>query len=188
VLLLSFLLSLAAGSSDPVLLPIGSTAVDQLSTDQLAHHELVRLRKDWGERNFQVVLDGWTRRGTKGKIADVRLWWFKAHKQGNRGEFGSKSRRHFEVSVNKRSAERWDLRLGTKGKSFVFQVESDGAGGMAAYATVVTREGVVSRCLTTRGELKARKFLGIPTGIDRLDVTCTDPDGRVRRGRVQQGS
>ncbi len=165
-------------------LPMRDTPADQLTTAALRHTELLRIERDFGKPSFAVVLDAWVPAADPTRLADVRLWWLKKHRANARGPFGTKSRRHFDLHTRKVSPTHWQLHMDAGAKRFTFDVRL-AAGRPVATATVALPGGaVVADCRAEHGTLKARRVLGVPAGIEALELTCRAPGGRRVTGTV----
>ncbi len=167
-------------------LPSVTTPADQLTPDGYQHVEVFRIRRDFGKRNFEIALDAWTPTDKLTQVDEVRLWWFKTTKGGERGPFSKKSKRHFDISYERRDEGQWVVQLiAGSDRRFTFLVEADGKGGVFAYGTVKAEGGqLVERCRVTSGELRAKTTLGLTTGIKDLRVTCTDAEGGQHEGTL----
>ncbi len=163
-------------------IPDMTTPADQLSTAALRHHELVRIRRNFGDETFQIALDAWTPVEGGREITDVRLWWVRTDRNDQRGPFSEKSRKHFDIDYQRLAPDRWVARLRSDKKSYDFLVELGDTGEPAAFATVDADGRVVPHCRVHSGELLARKLFGAPIGIKSLAATCTADDGRELSG------
>src|SRR5262247_682211 len=56
-------------------LPMEATPAESLSTPQLQHTELLRIRRNFGKEHFEIVLDAWVATDVPDEIHDARLWW-----------------------------------------------------------------------------------------------------------------
>lgn len=173
-----------ASAPDRLVVPNKTTAADALAPEGSQHVELLRLRRNFGKQNFEIVLDAWTPIDQPTTIDEVRFWWFKTHKEGERGPFSRKTSRHFDIAYERRDAGHWQVQIiASKGKRFTFHVRADPEAGIAAYSSVVLPSGErVEDCRIKAGELRATKLLGMTTGIEALRVTCVDGSGTERKG------
>jgi hypothetical protein len=163
------------------------TPADQLSNARIRHTELVRISRNFGKSHFQIALDAWTSIDDPLEITDVRLWWARTDRDGERSPFSAKSRRHIDVEYERLSGQRWAVDIKSDDVRFRFMVELDETGTPAAFADVKHHDGeVLSHCRVTRGEFAARKFLGAPIGIERFEVRCVDDDGTEYEGRMNE--
>ena len=159
-------------------IPHGQTPVSGLSTSSHEHHEVLRIGRDFGKDHLIIVLDGWVRRAAPSDLTEVRLWWINARHDDRRGPFSNRTMSHFTIEYQRIDARTWAIMLHSDDKHFKFRVVFE-AGSVRAYTTVVSASGLrIPRCRTLAGELRAKRFLGIPTGIEALIVTCIDPAGR----------
>jgi hypothetical protein len=72
------------------------------------------------------------------------------------------------------------------GKEFTFTVELARDGGIHTFVAVDSEAGVyVPRCRTASAKLMARRVIGIPVGIAKVAVTCTDAAGTEHVGQVR---
>lgn len=165
-------------------LPNHKTAGDALSTPTMQHVELVRITRNFGKSNFEIALDAWTPVDNPREIADVRLWWAVADRDGERGPFSAKSRDSLEIEYERIDSGNWRVDLGSDKHVFRFWVGYDGSGAPAAFADVDTPEGRVEHCHVTRGQLTARKIFGAPVGIRDFEVECVDAEGAQRSGKM----
>jgi hypothetical protein len=167
------------------LIPMTATPVEDLSGDVLEHTELLRIGRDFGKREFEIALDAWVAHERPGELALVRLWWARTDRDLERSPFGARSRRHFEIEDERIEPAHWRIHLVADDKVFTFDIEIDVEGRPTAFATVRSPEGTrIERCKVERGELKARRFVGVAAGIDELAVICRDADGMTRHGQL----
>lgn len=161
-----------------------ATPVGELATPQLAHHELLRISRDFGKAHFVIALDAWVTTTDPARLADTRLWWSRTDRDNERSPFGPGTKRHFQIAYDQPSENRWDVHLDSDDKRFTFHIEVDDEGHPHAYASIDTTQGRIDHCRTSTGVLHARKVLGLPVGISALDVDCTDDDGKPQRGSI----
>jgi hypothetical protein len=163
------------------------TPADRLSNGQIRHTELVRIARNFGKSHFQIALDAWTSTGDPPEITDVRLWWARTDRDGERSPFSAKSRTHIDVEYERLSAQQWSVDIRSKGVRFRFSVELDETGLPAAFADIQRHDGsVLLHCRVRHGKIAARKFLGAPVGIDRFEVVCVDDEGAEHEGRMTE--
>jgi len=187
ITLAATLSSLTAAAPAGYALPKSThTAPGELSTPSLEHHELLRIQRDFGDRDFVVVLDGWVPRGRTGELAGVRIWWLDHGKGDERSPFGKTARKYVDVDYQRRTDVAWSVAIAGDGKRFAFDVELGPDGRPNAYADIRTSDGRdVDHCRATKSKLSARRVLGVPVGFGRLTVTCVDGDGRWHRGDLK---
>jgi hypothetical protein len=165
--------------------PLVATPADALSTETLEHTELLRIGRDFGKREFEIALDAWVERDSPRELALVRLWWARVDRDLERSPLGPRTRRHFEIESDRVASDHWRIHLVSDDKVFSFDVELDDAGKPEAYAAVQSLDGDrLAHCRVDRGEIEARRVIGVVAGIDRLAVQCTDPTGSTRSGHV----
>ncbi|MEM6295423.1 MAG: hypothetical protein AAGA54_29385 [Myxococcota bacterium] len=166
-------------------LPLETMPAAALAVDGFTHVEVMRVQRDWGKREFEIVMDAWVSSEDPGRVEMVRLWWFKANKQGERGPFSEKTKRHFDIVYTRPDDARWVVDMVADDKRFTFVVQADEAHGISALATVtVPGGGQVENCRVHGGEVRASTVLGIPNGIEAFEVTCTGVDGVEYRGTL----
>jgi hypothetical protein len=166
-------------------IPRGPTPVEKLSTKKFRHHEVLRIRRDFGMDHWEIALDGWMSAELDGHLADVRLWWVNTDEADRRKPFSAYLRRYIELDARRSGTGTLAVRLAGDRKEYLFTVEVDGRGAPAVFADVQLADGsTVAHCRCTRGRLVARRVLGIPVGIAALNVECTDAASRSREGSV----
>ena len=168
-------------------LPNVTTPASALAPEGYTHVEVFRIRRDFGNSEFEIALDAWLPGDEPTTIDDVRLWWLKTDRNGERGPFSQKTGRHFDIGYERRSEGHWVVQLiAGADRRFTFSVEADGTGGVFAYATVVVPSGErVERCRVQAGVLRATKVFALTTGIKELNVTCTDQNGAQHEGNLE---
>lgn len=184
---MSLLLAFALSATAPLTagLPNAETACDALAPQGLAHHEALRIDRDFGKPEFDLVVDAWTPSATPDELADVRLWWVKTSAADQRSPLSTRSKKYVDVETIENAPDDWSLKLRGDHKEFSFDIELDEDGRARVFTDVVREDGVeVRHCMATAGRLRARRLLGIPVGIDALVVDCTDADGRQHHGRA----
>jgi hypothetical protein len=167
------------------LVPMAATPVEQLSTELLEHTELLRIGRDFGKRDFEIALDAWVDRRQPEELALVRLWWARVDRDLERSPLGARTRRHFEIEDDTVAPDHWRIHLIADRKVFSFDVEIAEGGTPAAYAAVQSSQGVrLEHCRIERGELQARRVLGVAAGVEAIAVSCMDAEGVTRAGHV----
>ncbi len=166
-------------------IPQGASVVERLSTKKLRHHEVLRIRRDFGMEHWEIVLDGWLSRGAAGHIADVRLWWANTDDADRRKPFSAYLRRYIAFEHRRADTGALVVRMAGDHKEYAFTVELDDVGAPKVYADVELADGsTVAHCRCAHGRLVARRVLGIPVGIAALEVRCTDARGQAHDGVV----
>lgn len=166
-------------------LPNAETRCDALSPHGLEHHEALRIDRDFGKPEFDLVVDAWTKSASPMELADVRLWWVKTTAADQRSPMSTRSKKYVDIETIEHGPDAWSLKLRGDHKEFSFDVEIDERGRAQVFTDIVMADGTQLRhCRATSGRLRARRLLGIPIGIDALAVECIDDDGRAQRGRA----
>lgn len=165
------------------MLPTTTTPAAELEPTGYRHTQVFTLDRDFGRDEMEIVLDAWSPAGQPSEIADVRLWWLKTHKDGERGPFSAKTKRHFDIDYERVDASTWKVYLVSDGKRFTFAVTARD-GHVVARSNVMADGDAIANCVVRRGHIEARRFLGAPVGIDRVDVECEDPQGNLRKGKL----
>jgi len=172
-------------SPQTVAVPQGRTPAAKLATAELAHHEVMRIDRDFGKPRWEIALDGWMPRAGTERIEDIRLWWVDTQDADARKPFNAHLRRFVDLSYDRDPTGNLAVRLEGDRKAYMFTVERDPAGRLAVFADVSLADGsTVPHCRAQRGRLVARRMWGIPIGIAALKVSCLDADDRVREGEV----
>lgn len=177
------LLTLALAGFTSTILPYTKTAAADLSPPGYQHLEVLRMTRDFGNRDFKVVLDTWVQDDSDA-LAELRLWWVRDDLEDQRAPFGSKIRRHMGLDISQNSPSDWTLRLTGDRKEFVFDVELATDGSAAAYAHVRSSTGDFEHCRATDAKFVAKRLFGIPIGIRRLDMHCVTDDGTAVQGEL----
>ncbi|HWB73865.1 MAG TPA: hypothetical protein VG755_02895 [Nannocystaceae bacterium] len=184
-LLLAFVL--AGSTTGPVAtrLPLAETAVRDLAPEGLLHQEALRIDRDFGKPEFDLVVDTWTIESADDVLADVRLWWVKTTAQDRRSPLSERAQKYVDIDTKQTADDAWRMKLRGDKKEFTFDVELDDKGRARVFTDVITKDGGrVAHCRTTGGKLLARRLLGIPIGIEKLEVHCVDKRGDVVQGRA----
>lgn len=167
------------------MLPYSRTAASELSVRGLEHREVLRIGRDFGKRNMKVVVDAWVPSAEPAAIDEVRFWWLDTDNADERSPFGRKLRKYIGIDFLPNEPGDWTVKLRGDRKEFAFEVEVDERGEVWAYGNVLTEQGdEVRHCRALDSRFVARRFLGIPVGIKRLEVRCVDEDGHTREGEL----
>lgn len=155
-----------------------------LSTDRLAHHEVLRIDRDFGMPKWELALDGWVPHGNA-EVETLALWWVNVEDDDRRKPFAPYLKRYLQFAFEAITDGGLAVKLAGDRKEYAFTVQLDGKGKPVVHATVQLDDGTrVDGCRCERGRLLARRVLGVPIGIASLQVRCTDTTGTVRSGSV----
>src|SRR5687768_12999644 len=99
-LVFPIVLALAAGSLTNIRAPHGPAAPSELSTDELRHHEVLRIDRDFGMSHWEIALDGWLPRERTDRIAELRLWWVNTDDGDRRKPFSAHLRRYIDFGYD----------------------------------------------------------------------------------------
>jgi hypothetical protein len=177
--LLTSLLATATILPGSVRVPYVTTDTADLSPPGVEHREVLRIGRDFGKPGFEIVVDSWVPADAPGRISDVRMWWLQNDADDRRSPFGKKVHRFVDLEYTPREADTWQVALRADRKEFVFDVELAADGEAHAYADVVAADGeTIEHCRARSSRLVARRLLGIPIGIKRLEIECVDASGR----------
>lgn len=187
-LLLAFALSSLTTSitTGPIAdrLPYSALTVDQLAPEGLRHHEALRIDRDFGESDWDLVIDAWSDAKAP-TIVDIRLWWLTTSMNDRRSPLSNRSKKYVDIELEPNTDTDWTVRLRGAGKEFAFDVELDGRGRARVYADVIAEDGSIDHCQVDDATLIARRLVGIPIGIAKLAVECTDRRGRHHSGEAE---
>lgn len=185
LLVFAFALGLVRPAVSEGGVPRGPTPVDELSTKALRHHEVLRIRRDFGMDHWEIALDGWLTQPSDERIAELRLWWVNTQDDDRRKPFSAYLRRYLEFEHRHASERVLAVRMAGDRKEYRFTVELDERGTPAVFADVRLADGTtVPHCRCRSGRLLARRVIGIPVGIAELRVQCTDDTATAREGAV----
>lgn len=175
--------SLASASSSVV--PYTRMAAADLAPAGFDHHAVLRIDQDFHPNEaYEISIDAWTADSSPDALAGVRMWWLDTSDADARSPFGKGVRRHIDIHYAETSATDWDIQITQGRKRYTFTVEIDESGSVAAFADVRAGGEAIKDCKVKRSRLVAKKVLGIAAGLKRLDVTCTDDEGKEHRGSV----
>jgi hypothetical protein len=164
--------------------PYTRMAASELAPDGYAHHAVLRIDQDFHPNDdYEIAIDAWVADDKPDSLTAVRMWWLDTSDADARSPFGRGVRRHIDIDYDQ-TDEGWDIRIKQgRRKAYVFAVElTDGKA--VASATVKADGQVIEDCKVKRSRLVAKKVLGIPTGLKRINVTCTDAEGTQHKGSV----
>ena len=178
----ALLLSLATSTRPPI--PSGPSAVADLSTAHHAHHEVLRIDRDFGMPQWEIALDGWVSRGDATHLEDVRLWWVNTDKDDKRKPFSRYLRKFIDFGYERAADDALKVRLAGDRKAYAFTVSLTD-GDPVVHADIERTDGTkIQRCRCRSARLIARRVLGIPVGIGALRVQCVDDAGTSHTGDV----
>lgn len=168
----------AAGST-PAEAPAETVApAEEVST------EVVRIKRDFGKSWFDLAIDAWAEGAER--LAKVQLRWVNTSEGDRRKPLGKLIERMVALKYTRVSKRSYTVTVAGDGKEFKFTVEMAKDGGLHTYVAVDSDAGVhVPRCRTDSAKLLARRVLGIPVGIAKVAVTCSDAGGATHAGQVR---
>lgn len=187
-LLVAGALSLAAFAAAPAQgadLPTKRTPSSRLEPAGLDHHEVLRIEPNGlgPADSYDIVLDAWTHE-SDGSIAGVNMWWLDRAKADERSPFGKTVKQRIDVDYVRRSANVWNVQIKANGQRFDIEVRA-ADGGVAAFGTIATHGVKISECRATSSKIIPTTVLGIPTGLDKLQVSCIDQNGVRQHGKLK---
>ena len=200
VALLSLLLPTADGFAPTAMLDMGAgalpilaspipmrvTQTDELGTSAYTHHQVLRVKRDFGNPWRDIVVDAWIPRGGDPELTEVRLWWLESNHSNQRKPFGKKTRKKVTVKYNKKGASDWDISFGAGNRRFTFQVTLDNAGQPVVYGDIKAGRKKIDHCRVDKASLYATKLLDVTVGLDRLEVSCVDDKGKRHNGVLRR--
>ena len=152
---------------------------------ELASDEIVRVTRDFGKPNFDLVIDAWADPDAN-HLREVRLWWNNSDELEHRKPLGKMIERMVKLQYKRLSPTELTVAVAGDGKRFTFTVELANNGKVSAYVPIETDTGrVIRRCRTESAKLLARRVLGMPVGISHIAVTCRDGGGAVHQGKLR---
>ena len=201
MLMLSLLLPSADSMSSPALLdmnasaasvgvlaspiPLRATPKDQLASTSYDHHQLLRVQRDFGDPWRDIVVDAWMPKSGAGELTEVRLWWVESNQNDIRKPFGKKTKKKVSVDYDQRGPNAWDITFGAGGRKFRFNAELDAQGRPAVFGDVRVGRKTVTHCRVDSAHLFAKKILDVTIGLDRLEVSCVDDQGKRHAGELR---
>lgn len=154
------------------------------SAAEAASTEVVRIKRDFGKSWFDLAIDAWAE-GSE-RLDRVKLLWVNTSEGDRRKPLGKLIERMVSLQYKRLNKRSYTVTVAGDGKEFKFTVELTKDGALHTYVAVDSDAGVhVPRCRTDSAKLHARRVLGIPVGIARVAVTCSDPDGTSHSGQVR---
>ena len=165
--------------------PWTNVPVAKLAPKGYEHQQVLRIDQDFHPNDdYEIALDAWISEKQPDAIAAVRMWWLDTGTKNERSPFGKGVRRHIDIKYDQVADDAWSVRIKQGRKEYRFDVHLGSRGKIQAFADVATTSGTVERCRVKKSRLVARKVLGLPAGLKRLDVTCRDQEGKNRKGHV----
>jgi hypothetical protein len=159
-----------------------TTTTTSVQASPRVQREVLRIDQDLHpDDDYEVVLDAWL---DGDEIVDVRLQWIDTGDADRRSPFGRGVRRHLDVDYVRHGPRRWTVRLGASTSAWELSIERD-AGGLSASARVRSNGASVDRCRVDAARIDSRRVLGIPVGVARIVVSCTDDAGAVHEGELE---
>lgn len=147
--------------------------------------EVVRVERDFGKPHFDLAIDAWTD-GKATRLEKARLWWVNTSLQDRRKPLGALIERMVKLQYARVSNTSLTVTVSGDGKQFAFTVELGQDGKLHAYVPVDTDDGKhIPRCRTDSARLIAHRVLGLPVGLARIAVTCSDGSGSIHHGQVR---
>lgn len=165
--------------------PTPAAAPAPAAEPELAPEEVVRVKRDFGKPNFDLVIDAWAD-VEAARLREIRLWWTNTNEVHHRKPLGRMIERMVKLQYRRISDTELTVAVAGDGKRFTFTVELGKDGKVATFVPVETRDGrQIHRCRTTSARLLARRVLGMPVGIDHIAVTCRDSQGTLHEGKLR---
>jgi hypothetical protein len=166
----------ATEPEEAALVPKGRTPAAELQPAGLAHTRVLRIEQDFHPNDeYEIALDAWVADAEPDELLEVRMWWMDTGKSDERSVFGKGVRRHIDITYERQSEQAWDVSIVQGGKRFTFSVRLGEDGTPRAYADVQVSEGsVVEDVLVAESTLVANKVLGLPIGLERMDIEGVD--------------
>lgn len=170
------------GLTAMVVLATETTSVE--APDPAAPTEVVRIKRDFGKPHFDLAIDAW--QAGPSRLEKVQLLWVNTSEDDRRKPLGRMIERMVDLKYKRLSERSFKVVVAGDDKEFTFTVELAQDGGMATYVAVDTEGGQhVARCKTDSARLMARRVLGIPVGISKVEVKCRDAGGTAHAGMIR---
>ena len=158
------------------------TPAAELSPGEVTHATVLKINTDMRTDGYDIVIDAWV---DGDELAEVRMWWLNPARSNERSPFGRGVTRYVSIGYDRLGDDGWRVRMRAGKKQYAFVVERHDDGEIIPYADVDTSAGLVEHCRVTESALKAKKFLGLPTGLDKIKVACVDDDGDTHKGTLR---
>ncbi len=151
----------------------------------VAPAEVVRVKRDFGKPNFDLVIDAWAD-VEAAHLREIRLWWTNTDEVDHRKPLGRMIERMVKLQYRRLSDTALTVAVAGDGKRFTFTVELNKDGKVVAYVPIETEDGRhIRRCRTDSARLLARRVLGMPVGISYIAVSCRDGRGVLQQGKLR---
>jgi len=145
--------------------------------------QVVRIKRDFGKAHFDLAIDAWA---GSSRLERVQLLWVNTAEEDRRKPLGRLIERMVDLKYKRVSSRSFKVVVAGDDKEFTFTVELGRDGGLSTYVAVDTDGGQhIPRCRTEDAKLLARRVIGIPVGIAKVAVRCSDADGNVHAGQVK---
>jgi len=162
--------------AEPVVAPVPA---------DVAPAEVVRVKRDFGKPNFDLVIDAWAD-VEAAHLREIRLWWTNSDEVGHRKPLGRMIERMVKLQYRRISDTALTVAVAGDGKRFTFTVELNKDGKVVTYVPIDTEGGrYIGRCRTDSARLLARRVLGMPVGIAYIAVNCRDGRGVLQQGKLR---
>lgn len=146
--------------------------------------EVVRIKRDFGKPHVDLAIDAWTDANAT-RLAGARLWWVITSEEDRRKPLGALVERMVKLKYRRDSSTSLTVTVTGDRKEFAFSVELGRDGKSHAYVAIDTEDGqFVPRCRADSVRLIAHRVLGLPVGLARIAVTCSE-GGVVHKGQVR---
>lgn len=172
--------STEAAKAPPSRVPHKRTEVAKLGDEVLRHQEVARIDQELHpDDDYQIAIDAWISNEPTVELAEVRMWWVDTGKGDERSPFGRGVRRHIDIEYERRDARSFAIHLAEKERVFSLEIVLADDGVASAFAPVQLSSGErVDHCRVDGGRLVAKTVVGLPVGLDRLEVSCVDDQGQ----------
>lgn len=147
--------------------------------------EVLRIKRDFGKAWVDLAIDAWLDPKST-RLERARLWWVVTSEQDRRKPLGAFYERMVKLRYSRSSSTALFVQVTGDHKEFTFTVELGADGKVGAYVAVDTTDGkTIDRCRAESTRLIAQRVLGLPVGLARIEVTCSDEKGVVHQGLVR---
>lgn len=167
-------------------IPMQATPEGQLTTSTHKHHQLLRVKRDFGDPWRDIVVDAWVPKSGQPELTEVRLWWINSNKNDRRNPFGKKTKKKVSVTYDQRGPRDWQIGFGAGSRKFLFDITMDENGNPVVYGDIRVGRKKIEHCKVDSASLYAKKILDVTIGLDRLEVSCVDDQGNRHRGNLRR--